>query len=161
MDGDETVQHGGVFLWGEYVARHVHVGAPRDAAGPYGRAVSVQTLSAVTGACMVLRRETYLAVGGMDEGFAVDFNDIDLCMRVNAAGHRTVWTPHAVLRHHESASRGSFMTLRKAKRYDRETALMRERWGYHLSRDPAYNPNLSLDPQDKPFDLSFPPRGNI
>ena len=158
---DETVQHGGVFLWGEYCARHIHVGLPRNAAGSYGRALSVQTLSAVTGACMVMRREIYRAVNGLDEDFAVDFNDIDLCMRVGAAGYRTVWTPHAVLLHHESASRGSFMTRRKAKRYHREAALMRERWGDHLSCDPAYNPNLSLDPRDKPFELSFPPRRNI
>jgi GT2 family glycosyltransferase len=152
--GDETIQHGGVLLWGAYGARHMHVGLARDTAGRYGRAASLQILSAVTGACMVMRREIYEAIDGLDEAFAVNFGDIDLCLRANAAGYRTIWTPHAVLLHHESASRGTFVTKRKAELHAREQSLMRERWGTLLSHDPAYNPNLSLDPLDKPFDLA-------
>ncbi|MDG2285017.1 MAG: glycosyltransferase family 2 protein, partial [Alphaproteobacteria bacterium] len=152
--GDETVQHGGVLLWGAYGARHMHVGLARDIPGRYGRAVSLQTLSAVTGACMVMRREVYETIDGLDEAFAADFGDIDLCLRANAAGYRTIWTPHAVLLHHESASRGTFVTKRKAEQHASEQSLMWKRWGTLLSHDPAYNPNLSLDPLDKPFDLA-------
>ena len=156
-DGQD--QHAGVVLCGDHVARHAHHGIAGDAPGYKGRARQVQTLSAVTGACMVVRRETFQATGGFDaEAFAVDFNDTDLCLRAAVAGYPTVWTPPARLLHHESASRGTFVTPVKAARYEVERAAMVKRWGALQYDDPYYNPNLTLDAEAESFDLAWPPR---
>jgi GT2 family glycosyltransferase len=117
----------------------------------------VQNLSAVTGACLLVRREVFEEVGGLDETLAVAFNDIDFCLKVRARGYRNVWTPFAELYHHESASRGKEDTDEKMARFNAEARLMQDRWGDALRNDPAYNPNLSL--QSHSFELAFPPRG--
>ena len=156
---DHRVQHGGIILCGEHVARHLHVGLDEESGGYWGRAEAVQTLAAVTGACMVMRREVFHAIDGFDEGFDVDFGDIDLCLRSGAAGFKTLWTPHAVMLHHESASRGTYFTPAKERRYEASRAAMVARWRQDLEHDPHYNPNLSIDPDDQPFELAFPPRG--
>lgn len=158
---NRRVQHGGIILCGNHVARHLHVGLSEDAHGYWGRAAAVQSLAAVTGACMVMRREIFEEVGGFDEAWPVDFGDIDLCLRVADTGHRTLWTPHAVLIHHESASRGTFITRAKEERYEVARAAMVERWGARLMSDPHYHPNLSIAPEDTPFSLAFPPRRSI
>ncbi|MEQ9333688.1 glycosyltransferase [Thalassobaculum sp.] len=156
---DRTVQHGGVVLAGDYVARHVDVGRPDADDGYLGRSAIVQTMSAVTGACLAIRRDVFEAVGGFDaERLTVDYSDMDLCLRAGAAGYRTLWTPFARLLHHESATRGPYMTAAKLARWEAETAVMRARWGDLLDRDPWYNPNLSIDPEGKAYDLAFPPR---
>ncbi len=155
---DRRVQHGGIILCGEHVARHLHVGLAEDAHGHWGRAAAVQSLAAVTGACMVVRRDTFTAIGGFDEVWPVDFGDIDLCLRAGTAGYRTVWTPHAVLLHHESASRGTFFTRAKQESYEAARAAMVRRWGAVLDNDPHYHPHLSIDPGGTPFSLAFPPR---
>nr|WP_175429276.1 glycosyltransferase family 2 protein [Lysobacter enzymogenes] len=153
----DTIQHAGVILGIGGVAGHAHGHLRRGSNGYLGRAGVVQNLSAVTGACLALRRRVYAEVGGMDETLAVAFNDIDLCLRLHARGYRNVWTPHAELYHHESASRGPEDTCEKRARFLGEVAIMRGRWGELLLNDPAYNPNLSLDSLH--FDLAFPPRG--
>lgn len=156
---DGTVQHGGVILCGENVARHLYVGHPDASAGYWGRANQVQALSAVTGACMVVRRAAFEAVGGFDaEDLRIDFSDIDLCLRMAAAGWRTLWTPYARLTHHESASRGTFATVHKSAEWERERQVMRARWGSVLDEDPFYSPNFAYGPDDEPFSLAFPPR---
>lgn len=155
---DRRVQHGGIILCGDHVARHLHVGLDDDDTGYWGRATAVQSLAAVTGACMVARREVFDAVNGFDEAWPVDFGDIDFCLRVGAAGYRTIWTPHAVLLHHESASRGTFFTKAKEARYEAGRESMVARWGATLMSDPHYNPNLSIIAEDDPFTLAFPPR---
>jgi O-antigen biosynthesis protein len=155
---DRRIQHGGIILCGDHVARHLHVGLDDDAHGYWGRAAAVQSLAAVTGACMVVRREVFDAIDGFDEAWPVDFGDIDFCLRAGAAGYRTLWTPHAVLLHHESASRGTFFTQAKQARYEAGREAMVARWGKALFSDPHYNPNLSIDVEDQPFDLAFPPR---
>ena len=105
----------------------------------------------------MIRRATFEQVGGFNESdLPVAFNDIDLCLRVQAAGFRNLWTPFAELYHHESASRGAEDTPEKLERFAREAAYMRRVWGALLDRDPAYNPNLSLKVED--FSLAFPPR---
>lgn len=154
---DETIQHAGVIVGMHGVAGHLHVGKPRSHPGQMGRALAVQELSAVTAACMLLRKSAFEAVGGLDEGLAVAFNDIDLCLRLKRAGYRNLWTPHAVLFHHESASRGYEDTPEKKARFNAEVQFMRDRWGGVLDHDPAYNCNLSLD--GEAFELAFPPRG--
>jgi GT2 family glycosyltransferase len=103
-----------------------------------------QELSAVTGACLMVRRAVFEEVGGLDEQIAVAFNDIDFCLRLRAAGYRNIWTPFAELIHHESASRGLEDNPEKIARFQREVRFMHERWGTVLACDPFYNPNLSM-----------------
>lgn len=152
---DDTLQHGGVILVGG-VAGHAHKNLPRGELGYARRAVLVQNYSAVTAACLILRKEVYLEVGGMDEKLAVAFNDVDFCLRILKAGYRNLWTPYAELYHHESATRGFEDTPAKKARFDGEIRFMRERWGELLDNDPAYNPNLAFDRED--FSLAIPPR---
>ncbi|SDW34881.1 glycosyltransferase family 2 protein [Lysobacter enzymogenes] len=153
---NDTIQHAGVILGIGGVAGHAHGHLRRASNGYLGRAGVVQNLSAVTGACLALRRTLFAEIGGMDETLAVAFNDVDLCLRLHARGYRNVWTPHAELYHHESASRGPEDTPEKRERFLAESAAMQRRWGDLLANDPAYNPNLSLESLH--FDLAFPPR---
>ena len=154
---DGTMQHGGVILGVGGVATHAHVGLRRQH-GYFARAHLAQNFSAVTGACLVTRREVYQQLGGLDEtNLAVAFNDVDFCLRVAEAGLRVIWTPHAELRHHESASRGLEDTGAKQRRFLAEVAFMQKKWGYILEADPFYNPNLSIE-SNKQFKLAFPPR---
>lgn len=153
---NDTIQHAGVILGIGGVAGHVHGRLQRGSMGYMGRAGVSHNLTAITGACMVLRREVFDQVDGMDESLPVAFNDIDLCIRVSQRGYHNVWTPHAELYHHESASRGLEDTPEKRARFTLEVDLMKRRWGDYLQHDAAYNPNLSLE--GSPFDLAFPPR---
>ena len=153
---DRSIQHAGVILGIQGVANHAYIGRPAGYPGHGARALVAQDLSAVTGACLVVRRELYERVGGLDEALSVAFNDVDFCLRLRQAGYRNVWTPFAELCHHESASRGSDDTPEKNRRFAGEVALMQQRWGDELQRDPAYNPNLTL--QETDFGLAFPPR---
>jgi len=155
---NDTLQHGGVVLGLGGIAGHMHYKMRRGTFGYFGRAVAMQNLSVVTAACLVIRKSIYEEVGGLDEQFAVAFNDVDFCIRVREAGYRNVWTPHAELYHHESATRGSDMAPEKFQRFQREVRLMESRWGDALMRDPAYNPNLSLDTSKHPFALADAPR---
>lgn len=153
---DDTIQHAGVVLGIHGVAAHLYCGMPRGYPGQGGRARVVQSLSAVTAACMVIRREVFEQVGGLDEQLQVAFNDIDFCLRVRQAGYRNLWTPFAELYHHESASRGKEDTPEKKARFLGEVQFMQERWGSELLCDPAYNPNLSL--QSLTCEPACPPR---
>src|SRR3546814_1060671 len=126
---NDTIQHAGVALGVHGVAAHLYAGMPRGYSGHGGRARVTQGLSAVTGACLLVRREVYDQVGGFDEGLQVAFNDIDFCMRLGSAGYRNIWTPFAELYHHESASRGSEDTDEKKRRFASEVELMQQRWG--------------------------------
>jgi glycosyltransferase involved in cell wall biosynthesis len=153
---DDTIQHAGVLLGMLGVAGHIYCRMPRGHEGHGGRGLIAQDLSAVTGACMLVRREVFEEVGGLDEQLPIAFNDIDFCLRVRERGYRNVWTPFAELYHHESASRGREDTDEKLARFTAEVTFMQERWGAALREDPAYNPNLSL--QTHNFELAFPPR---
>lgn len=153
---NNTIQHAGVLLGMHGVAGHVYAGLPRDHTGQMGRALLVQEMSAVTAACMLVRKAVFDEAGGLDEALCVAFNDVDFCLRVRALGYRNLWTPHAVLYHHESASRGYEDTPEKKARFSGEVEFMRSRWGDTLLRDPSYNPNLSLGAGQ--FELAFPPR---
>lgn len=153
---DDTIQHAGVVTGIHGVAAHPYCGMPRGFPGQMSRARLVQGMSAVTAACLVVRRETYMQVGGLDVSLTVAFNDIDFCLRLRRAGFRNLWTPFAELYHHESASRGHEDTPEKRARFMREVEFMRHRWAAELDHDPAYNPNLTLS--GEPFTLAFPPR---
>jgi GT2 family glycosyltransferase len=154
---NETLQHAGVIIGAGGVAGHFEKHLPAKAAGYHRRAQLVQNFQAVTGACMLLRRSVFEAVGGFDaEHLKVNFNDVDLCLRIRHAGHALVWTPYARLRHHESATRGKDFTPEQAAEHAREAKLMQARWRTNNFADPAFNPNLSLD-VETPV-LAYPPR---
>ncbi|MHB1479482.1 MAG: glycosyltransferase [Acidithiobacillus ferrooxidans] len=154
---DGTVQHGGVVLGLGGIAGHAHKHIRKDSHGHFGRAALVQNFSAVTGACLTMRKSHWNQVGGMASELTVAFNDVDLCLRLREAGLRNVWLPQALLYHHESKSRGSDIHPEKLQRFALEHAYMQWRWGGWLKRDPAYNPNLTLEQED--FSLAWPPRG--
>ncbi len=154
---DDTIQHAGCVLGIGGVAGHAFKTLPRGDEGKFNRARLAQNYSAVTAACLVVRKAIYEQVGGLDErDLAVAFNDIDFCLKVLAAGYRNLWTPFAEFYHHESASRGADDTPEKAGRFRTEVEKMLSRWAPILRHDPAYNPNLSLD--DEQFSLGSPPR---
>ena len=142
---DDTVQHAGVILGIGGVAGHAHKYFKRGEPGFMYRLRVAQNLSAVTAACMLVRREVWEAVGGLDEQLVVAFNDVDFCLRVRQAGYLVVWTPHAELYHYESRSRGKENTLEKQQRFAGEIAFFHQRWDAVLDAgDPYYNPNLTL-----------------
>lgn len=142
---NDTIQHGGVILGLGGVAGHAYAGVKRGNYGHAGRLCYAQDLSAVTGACMMMRREIWENAGGFDEAFAVSLNDIDFCMRVRKEGYRILWTPFAELYHYESKSRGKPDTIKKQEVASREIEMFRTKWGKDLEvGDPYYNPNLSL-----------------
>lgn len=138
------VQHGGVVLGVGGIADHAHRGLRSDEPGYMWRAVCAQEISAVTGACMLCRRKAFEAVGGFDEAaLAIAFNDVDLCLKVRAAGYRIIWTPATLAEHSESLSRGSDFRPDQRVRFFHEDHVMRQRWGKALDRDPFYNPHFS------------------
>jgi GT2 family glycosyltransferase len=156
---NDTLQHGGVILGIGGVANHAHKGLTKGDMGYFGRANLIQNFSAATGACLVLRKDYFTSVGGFDEAqLAVSFNDVDLCLKLTKLGLRIIWTPYAELYHYESASRGYDDTAEKILRSEKEIAYMQKKWGDYLLKDPAYNPNLTLETED--FNLSWPPRIN-
>lgn len=154
------VQHGGILLGVGNVAGHFGNRLAEADWGDHGRNQLAQQVSGVTAACLFLRKSDFEAVGGMDAAaFPVAFNDVDLCLKIRAAGKAIVWTPHAKLLHAESASRGHEDTPQKRARSAREIEQLRQRWGAALLLDPAYHPALNLDPNSHAFGgLALPPR---
>ena len=148
---DRTIQHAGVVLGlgAHRTAGHSHYRVDHRNLGYMGRLCYAQNVMAVTGACLMMRKALYEELGGLDEAFAVALNDVDLCVRAWKAGRVNVFTPFAELYHYESASRGTDLTGAGAERYEKESALFRERWKEMLEQgDPYYNPNFSLDRSD-------------
>ena len=153
---NDTVQHAGIVTGLYTLVGHIHRYLPRDSPGYFCRAAMVHDVSAVTGACIVVRREIYERVGGLDENLTIAFNDIDFCLRVEALGFRNLWTPFAELYHHESLSRGAEDTPEKRERCQREVEYMRRRWGTRVDDDKWYSPNLSLENEN--VEIAWPPR---
>lgn len=154
---NDRIQHAGVIVGLGGVAGHAFRDYPRGTEGKFNRARLVQNYSAVTAACLVIRKTIYQQVGGLDEReLKIAFNDIDFCLKVRAAGYRNLWTPFAELYHHESVSRGAEDTPEKHERFRSEVETMLARWPEPIRHDPAYNPNLSLELTD--FSLAHPPR---
>jgi len=146
---DDTVQHAGVSIGLLTLAGHLHRGFPRVHAGYMGRLQYAHNLSAVTGACMMVRRDVFNQVNGFDEKIAVAFNDVDFCMRIRKAGYLIVFTPFAELYHYESKSRGYDDKAEKRARLITEIILFRQRWADELQKgDPYYNPNLTPERED-------------
>jgi glycosyltransferase involved in cell wall biosynthesis len=154
---NDTLQHGGVIVGLGGIAGHSHKCLRKGAPGFFYRAQLIQTMSAVTAACLVIKKSIYQELGGLDEvNLKVAFNDVDFCLRAREAGYRNVWTPYAELYHHESATRGYEDTPEKQLRFKDEVLYMKKRWGDSLTNDAAYNPNLTLDFED--FSYAWPPR---
>ena len=148
---DKTIQHAGVVigLGAHRTAGHVHYRQKRENLGYMGRLCYAQNMSAVTGACLLVKKALYEEAGGLDESFAVSLNDVDFCLKLRRLGYLNVFTPFAEAYHYESASRGSDMTGEAAARYNAESARFREKWKAELEAgDPYYNPNFSLDKSD-------------
>jgi GT2 family glycosyltransferase len=143
---DGRVQHAGVVVGIGGVAGHSYLFARGAEPGYFGQALLTRAVSAVTGACLVVRKSAFLEVGGLNaDDLTIAFNDIDFCLKLQARGYRNVWTPFAQLVHHESASRGREDTPEKRVRFNRETEFMRRQWREIIENDPFYNPNLTLD----------------
>lgn len=147
---NDTLQHAGVIVGLGGVADHSHKNFPREEAGYMMRCCIQHNLSAVTAACLMIKRSVFDEVGGLDEeNFKVAFNDVDLCMKVREKGYLIVWTPYAEAYHYESISRGAEDTPEKQKRFQGEIAAFRKRWRKELAKgDPYYNPNLPLNRND-------------
>ena len=139
---DDTVQHAGVVVGVGGIAEHAFRGLPAESPGVCRQLQMTRNYSAVTGACLLTRRDVFEEIGGFDEErLPVAFNDVDLCLKMRRAGYLIVYTPFATLYHHESASRRRSVEAL-------ETGVMRERWPEYLERDPYYNPNLSRERAD-------------
>lgn len=148
---DKTIQHAGVVLGlgAHRTAGHSHYKQHRQNLGYMGRLCYAQDVSAVTGACLMVKKSLYDEVGGLEEGFAVSLNDVDFCLKLRRKNLLNVFTPFAELYHYESISRGLDDEGEKAERYNQESAKFREKWREELEKgDPYYNPNFSLDRSD-------------
>jgi len=145
---DGTIQHAGIVLGVRSVAGHAHKYLPAKSEGYFAFPHLIRNYSAVTAACLMLRKAVYEEAGGLDERLAVTFNDVDLCLWLRARGYLIVYTPYARLYHHESRSR--WYQPPRAE----EVQLMLDRWGTLLPRDPYYNPHLTLEREDFSFDLN-------
>lgn len=149
--GDKTIQHAGVVigLGAHGTAGHTHYKQSRQNLGYMGRLCYAQNVTAVTGACLLVKKSLYLSAGGLDEGFEVSLNDVDFCLKLRRMGLLNVFTPFAELFHYESVSRGLDDGGEKAERYNRESRRFREKWKAELEAgDPYYNVNFSLDRSD-------------
>lgn len=153
---DDRLQHGGVVIGVGGVAGHSHKYLPKGDYGYFCRAALIQEFSAVTAACLIIKKSIFEQVNGLDEEhLKIAFNDVDFCLRVQEAGYLNVWTPFAEMYHHESATRGLEDTPEKKERFSKEVLYIKARWPL-IQEDYTYNPNLTLDHED--FGLAWPPR---
>jgi len=132
---NNTIQHAGVIVGIGGIAGHAHKYAPRNSSGYFSRAQITQNVSAVTGACLLTRREIFNVIGGFDEQLSHAFNDVDLCLKILQSGFRIVFTPYAELYHHESISRGYEDSPEKYIRFKKEIQLFMERWKDFLKKE--------------------------
>lgn len=147
--GDGCIQHAGVVLGYGGIAGHAFEGLKPGEASRIREIICARTCSAVTAACMMVRRSLFEELGGFDEALGVAYNDIDLCLRIGAAGKKVLYTPFAELFHYESRTRGMELTKEKAERIRKETEYFKQRWHALLEQgDPCYNPNLTLEKSD-------------
>jgi O-antigen biosynthesis protein len=154
---DGSIRHGGVILGLGGVSGLAHHGLPSGHYGYGGRAFLTQNYSAVTTACMVVRKEVFIEVGGLDAShFSGCLAGIDFCLKVRKSGYRNVWTPFAELGYRDSPHSNSVNAIDLPAQGSEEIAYMRDTYGEALCRDPAYNVNLDLT--QRAFSLAYPPR---
>jgi len=141
---NDTIQHAGVVVGLGGVAAHVFTTVDRDGPGYFNYVNLLNNYSALTAACVMVRAEVYDEVNGFDEKFTVEYNDVDFCLKVVAAGYRNVYVPHVELYHHESISRGHPLANAKSiKRHEKEMNMLHKKWTKFVENDPCYNPNLT------------------
>lgn len=145
---DNSIQHAGVVLGLGGVAAHSHRHFPATTPGYVCQVKTINNYSAITGACLMCRREVFAEIGGFDETLAVAYNDIDLCLKINNLGYKNVYLPHVVLYHYESKSRGYEDTPEKMARLRKEAEYLLSKWQKVIDNDPCYNPNLTRDRED-------------
>lgn len=145
---NDTLQHGGVILGLGSVAGHSHRHLSKNEVGYMGRGVLHQNFSAVTGACLMIKRADFEQVGGLTESLTIGYNDVDLCLKLTELGKRNVWTPYAELIHYESLSRGYDTSPEKIQRALEETEYMVKSWGNRINADPYFSPNFSRNHED-------------
>jgi GT2 family glycosyltransferase len=146
---NDTIQHGGVVIGLGGVAGHVFTGTHKDGPGYFNYVNTINNYSAVTAACMMVERSKLEAIGGWEELFTVEYNDVDLCLRLREHGLNNVYLPHVSLYHYESLTRGHpHMTKESYERHLREVALFKERWAKYITDDPCYNPHLTRGAHD-------------
>ncbi len=146
---DNTLQHGGVIIDKKTLARHLYRHAPKDDAGYFGRLKTVQNVSAVTGACLMVKKEVFEEAGRFDEKFAFNFNDTDLCLKIRQMGYLIVWTPYAELYHYECKTRGTLDSREKVESFRKEQELFHIQWVDILSKgDPYLSSHLTLKEED-------------
>lgn len=151
---DDTIQHAGVIVGLGGIAGHAFVGAYKDEAGYFNYIQSVNNFSAVTAACLMVRKEVFNEVSGMDESFEVEYNDVDFCLKILDAGYNNVYLPQVELYHYESATRGHpHQSKASYDRHLKEMKLFKEKWLKYIEADPYYNPNLNLGVHD--FSMNF------
>ena len=155
-----AVQHGGVIMGLAGLCDHAHRHLPGNQPGYAWRAVLPQELSAVTAACMLVRRRLLREVGGLDEAYPSAFNDVDLALRVREAGYAVIYAPQAELIHHELQTYGSHYAGDRQPFFTAEVERMRTRWADVCAADPFHNPNLGLEP-GREWQLAFPPRVDL
>ena len=154
---DNTLQHGGIILGIGGVGSHSHKGIPESTNGYFNRAGLIQSVSAVTGASLLINRKLFNEVKGFNtKELPIAYNDIDLCLRVKEQGFRVVYTPFAELYHYESSSRGTDTSGANLIRLENESSYMYQKWEKIIDNDPAYSPNLTLTSDS--FSLAWPPR---
>jgi glycosyltransferase involved in cell wall biosynthesis len=156
---DHSIQHAGIILGlgAHGVAGCAHNRLKRGNKGYFGRASLINSYSAVTAACMVVRKALYEKMNGFNEvDLPIAYNDVDFCLRLRESGYRNVFTPYAELYHHESSTRGMDLIPEEQARFATEIEYFKKRWSHLLLNDPMYNPNLSLEFSD--FSLAWPPR---
>jgi glycosyltransferase involved in cell wall biosynthesis len=151
---DDTVQHAGVIVGLGGIAGHSFVGSYKDDPGYFNYIQSVNNNSAVTAACLMCRKEVFDTVGGMDETFEVEYNDVDFCLKIMEAGYNNVYLPQVELYHYESATRGHpHQSKPSYERHLKEMKLFKDKWQHVIDHDPFYNPNLNLGSHD--FSMNF------
>jgi O-antigen biosynthesis protein len=150
------IQHAGVFLYEGHPGNHIYLKRDKNDAGYFNKLNLVQNYSAVTAACLAVRKEIYLEAGGFDEkNLKVAYNDVDFCLKVRELGYNNLWTPFAQLYHHESLSRGSDMNEKNWLRFKKEQGYMLSKWKNEVSKDPYFNPNLAIETYTTQY--AFPP----
>ena len=154
---NNTVRHAGLVLGIGGVVGHAHIRLSKNSLGYFGRASLTQAFSAVSATCLVIRKDVYQELDGLDEeNLATDFNDVDLCLRAGNAGYQNIFTPYADLYQHKPTNNGATDPTEKPACVGREAQYIKRRWGEKLLNDQSYNPNLTLDFED--FSLAWPPR---
>ena len=140
---DDTVQHAGVVMGLGGIAGHSYYRMTSQMPGYFGNLIGFNNVSAVTGACLMCRRDVFEQMEGLDEALTVAYNDVDFCLKLLDSGYRNLYLPHVVLYHHESKSRGYEDSPEKKARLKQESQIMENRWQKYIDNDPFYSPHLT------------------